>query len=107
MSDLYEVLNPWAESEPILPRGLAERLTDVNNKTIGLFGEAYKRAARPILSEVERHLKERYSGIKFTWFWSGTSSSQVPNLEEAEPDEIAKFNEWVKGVDGVVLAVGD
>ena len=41
----YEVLNPWAEVDPVSLRGLgAPRPTDLSGKTIGLFHN-WKRAA--------------------------------------------------------------
>ena len=33
----YEVLNPWAESDPVPMRGISPRLDTMEGKTIGLF----------------------------------------------------------------------
>ena len=55
----YKILNPCAEADPIPPRGISPRLTNLADKTIGLYAIARKSAARPILSAVEQRLKER------------------------------------------------
>jgi len=33
----YEVLNPWADLDPVPLRGISPRVTDLAGKTIGLF----------------------------------------------------------------------
>ena len=95
----YEVLNPWAEVDPIPLKGISPRLTNLNGKRIGLFVNG-KRASRPIMKVVERRLKERFPTAEFSY------SAPSGNREIAgDPD--AKLTEWVKGVDAVVAAVGD
>ena len=97
----YEVLNPWAEADPIPMRGISPRVADLGSKTIGLFATTFKVAAKPILDVVERKLREKLPKAKFSWFiWPY-------NLEVAATDSKAKFEEWVKGVDAVVVSVGD
>ena len=58
MSATYEVLNPWAEADPIPLRGLAPRLDSLDGKKIGLLSNN-KRAAPLILNVTEKILKER------------------------------------------------
>lgn len=97
----YEVLNPWAEADPIPLRGISPRVTDLWDKTIGLFCFTFKVASVPILNVIEKKLKEKFPAIKFSRFvWPF-------NLEVAETDEKTKFEKWLKGVDAVVTAVGD
>jgi hypothetical protein len=97
----YEVLTPWAEADPVLLRGISPRLTDLNNKKIGILCNI-KKAARPILTYFEKKLKEKYPTAEIIWY-PGSSMS----ISELEPQNKAKFEEWIKGVDAVIAAVGD
>ena len=98
----YEVLNPWADADPVLLQGMAApRLTVLNGKKIGLFHNI-KRAGGPILAAVEKKLIERYPKIEFSRY-----SAQSMSVVEQEPQNRNKFEEWIKGVDAVVLAVAD
>ena len=100
----YEVLNPWAEVDPIPLRGISPRLADLRGKTIGLFANN-KRASRPVLSVVETKLKWKYPTIKISRY-----EIVGPDLEVCETEgkkEKTEFEEWVKGVDAVICAVGE
>ena len=98
----YEVLSPWADADPVPMKGLpAPRLTDLNGKRIGLFHNS-KRAGGPILTVVERKLKERYPKVEFSSYAATTMSASA-----LEPQNLGKFEEWIKGVDSVILAVAD
>ena len=101
MNGQYEVLNPWAEADAIPLRAISPRVADLTGKTIGLFAGDYKIAARPILSVVEKKLKDRFPTLKFSWFLFGLS------LEVTETEEKERFEDWAKGVDAVIAAVGD
>ncbi len=98
----YEVLSPWAEVDPIPLKGISPRLSDLNGKKIGLLING-KRASRPILSVVERELKKRYSTLIISYFHPG-GGAEAEDVEKREKSSLAN---WVKGVDAVVLAVGD
>ncbi len=100
MSNHFEVLGPWAEVDPVPVRAISPRLSDLAGKKIGLYANS-KIAALPILAVVEEQLKERFSGLQFTRF------ERIPNVSVAETENWNKFQEWVKGVDAVVLAHGD
>jgi hypothetical protein len=90
----YEVLSPWADADPVPPKGLkAPRLDRLEGKTIGFYCND-KRAAQPILTILEKKLKERFSTLQTAWF-----TKHKTNIPE--------FDDWLKGVDGVVAAVGD
>ena len=101
MNSQYEVLNPWAEADQVPLEGISPRLADLTGRTIGLFSLDVKVASRPILTVVEEKLKDKFPKLKFSWFETNY------NLEVTETNEKAGFEEWVKGVDAVVTAVGD
>jgi hypothetical protein len=98
----YEVLNPWAEVDPIVPRGISPRVTDLNGKTIGLFCLA-KRAARPIQTVMERKLKERFPTCKFSW-WIPEAGDRH---HQVQAKDLPRLEKWARGVDTVIAAVGD
>jgi hypothetical protein len=97
----FEVMNPWAEVDPMALRGISPRVSSLDGKKIGLFAN-FKRAARPILAVVEKRLKERYPNIETTLF-----DSRGNNVLETETENKERFEAWAKGVDAVVGAVGD
>ncbi len=98
---VYEALSPWADVDPIPVRGISARIDSLSGKKIGLFAN-FKRAARPIMAEVEKRLKERYPDVETILF-----DSTLPNVTEAETVNKEKFTAWAKGVDAVIAAVGD
>lgn len=98
---VFEVLSPWAEADPVPVRGIAERPSTLAGKRIGLFSNG-KRAAPLILEYVERELKARWPGATFSRFEYPTNNAIADNEEEWP-----KFQEWVRGVDAVIGAVGD
>lgn len=97
----YEVLSPWADVDPIALRGISARVDTLSGKKIGLFAN-FKRAAKPIMAEVEKRLKERYPDCETILF-----DSTLPNVTETETVNKEKFTAWAKGVDAVIAAVGD
>ena len=97
---MYEVLSPWAEVDPIPLDGISPRLADLRGRRIGLFHNG-KVAAAPILDAVEAELRTRVEDVSFARF------GRRENLEVAETPARQRYEEWVKGVDAVVLAVGD
>jgi len=98
----YEVLNPWAEVDPIPLKGLSSpRLDNLAGKKIGLFVN-YKRAARPIAESVERRLKSMYPDAQISYFHSPEWNVSVVETKNKE-----KFEAWAKGVQAVILSVGD
>jgi hypothetical protein len=101
MSDVYEVLSPWAEADPIPLKGLAPRLDKLEGKKIGLLVNS-KRAAPLIQDVTERLLKERFPTVTISKFLGRSFS--VSSLEKDRENE---FNDWIKGVDAVIAAVGD
>ncbi len=97
----FKVLNPWAEVDPVQPRGISPRLSTLAGKKIGLFAN-FKRASRPVQVSVEKRLKSMYPDIQ-TSLWD----SRGANVVETETKNREKFIAWVKSVDAVILAVGD
>lgn len=97
----FRVLSPWAEADPIPPRGISPRLSTLEGKKIGLFAN-FKRASLPIVREVENRLKKAYPDCETSIY-----ESRGANVIESETTNREQFIDWVKGVDAVVLAVGD
>jgi hypothetical protein len=97
----YEVLSPWAEADPIPLKGLAARLDKLDGKKIGLLCNN-KRASPLILDVTEKLLKQKFPTVMISRFLARTFS--VSSLEK---DREGEFNDWIKGVDAVVAAVGD
>ena len=101
MNGQYEVLNPWAEVDPIPLRGISPRLTDLPDKTIGLYSQIRKRTSHPMQTVVEKKLKERFPTVKLSHFlFDKTTGVSLP-------EDKARLEEWLKGVDAVITAVGD
>jgi hypothetical protein len=100
MNNQYEVLNPWAEVDPIPLRGITPRPDDLNGKKIGLYHND-KRAAKPMLAAVEARLKQKYPTLTFKSFL------RSPNLAIYEMEEKAQYDEWLKDVDAVIFSHGD
>jgi hypothetical protein len=98
---VYEALSPWAEADPVPLKGISPRLEDMTGKKIGLFCNS-KRAARLMLTSIENKLKERFPSVSTGWY-----DATTPNIPEIESANREKFIEWVRGVDAVILAVGD
>jgi hypothetical protein len=96
----YEVLSPWAEADPKPLRGITPRIAGLAGKKIGMFRIA-KRAALPMMTVVERKLKERFSGLQFS------DIQFLADRDINETEDKARFEEWVKTVDAVIASVGD
>jgi hypothetical protein len=101
MSDVYEVLSPWAEADPVPLRGLSPRLDTLDGKKIGLLCNS-KRAAPLILDVTERLLKQRFPTAVTSRFLARSFS-----VSALEKDREGEFNDWLKGLDAVIAAVGD
>ena len=96
------MLSPWAEADPIPLRGLsAQRVESLAGKKIGLFVN-YKRAARPIAEAIERRLRSMYPDAQISYF-----VSPEWNVSVVETKNKDKFEAWAKGVNAVILSVGD
>jgi hypothetical protein len=98
----YQALSPWADADPISFRGLsASRVDTLAGKKIGLFVN-YKRAARPIAESVERRLKAMYPDAQISYF-----ISPEWNVSVVETKNKDRFEAWARGVNSVILSVGD
>lgn len=98
---VYEVLSPWAEADPIPLYGLSARIDKLDGMKIGLFQNG-KRAALPILGVTEHLLKEKFPKIQISRF-----VGQSLSVSMDEPQRLPEFEDWLKGVDAVIAAVGD
>jgi hypothetical protein len=97
----YEVLNPWADADPVPLRGIAPRPAELAGRKIGLYSNR-KRAAQLTLAAVERELLAKFPTAQTSWYECTTV-----NTPEMLTEGKAKFEAWVAGVDAVVLAVAD
>jgi hypothetical protein len=98
--ETYEVLNPWADADPIPLKGISARLTDLAGKKVGFLRNS-KRAARPVFTVLEEKLKARFPTLELSTFVF------LPNDDITETGELARFEEWLKEVDAVIFAYGD
>jgi hypothetical protein len=101
MDAVYEVLSPWAEADPVPLKGLSPRPDKLAGKKIGLLSNN-KRAAPLVLAAAEKHLREKFPTSELSRFTARTFS--VSSLEK---DRAGEFDDWIKGVDAVIAAVGD
>jgi hypothetical protein len=97
---MYESLNPWAEADPVALKGISGRIPDLTGKKIGLFRNS-KRGAPLVLQVVEDRLKQKFPAVEFSHF------TFLPNAGILETQDKERFEDWLKGVDAVVLAYGD
>lgn len=89
----WEVLNPEAEyDKPV--QELAPRLTDLDNKKIGLFGNG-KPNADKLLDALGELLQKRYPNLAVIKYplWIGAGDENIRRMAEE--------------CDGVIAAVGD
>ncbi len=98
----YEILSPWAEVDPGEPRALVPRATDLQGKTIGFYTD-WKWHGPVIMQELEKLLKERLPGSKFSHFQFPVMGMDILQNENYK----AKLVEWVKTVDTVIVGFGD
>ena len=99
--NVFEVLSPWADADPVPYRATNPRVNDLVGKKIGLFCNT-KRVAEPTLKVVEGRLRERYPSVIFSWFFN-----TVPNEAIVAQTRKDEFDNWLKGVDAVIAAYGD
>jgi hypothetical protein len=99
--NIYEVLSPWADADPIAPRGISPRLDSLEGKTIGLLRNS-KRAAAPLMKVIERRLREKFPSVEFTEF-----ANLKPNERLLDQDLKEDFEKWLKDVDAVIATFGD
>jgi len=100
---VYDVLSPWAETDPLPMQGITPRESELRGKRIGLFAN-YKRAAAPIQDAVEAELRKRFGEEITISRYKGSDSSDMAS----GPDGGAGFARWIEEeVDAVIVAVGD
>jgi hypothetical protein len=103
MDATYDVLSPWAETDPLPLNGITPRLPDLRGKRIGLYAN-YKRAAAPIQAAVEAEMRARYGDDLTISHFAQNGSHDIGSSEDEGP----RFAEWLdKEVDTVIVAVGD
>jgi hypothetical protein len=100
-NNMYEVFSPWAEADPIPLRGIMPRIPEISGEKIGFFHNS-KRAAYPMLTFVEKEIKKRFPSSEISWY----KFSEV-NVPEIETKNRSKFEDWLKGVDAIIVSYGD
>ena len=71
------LLNPVATLQ-FRPLPHAKRLKDLNNKKIGLYWN-YKAQGDVALNRVKELLSERFQGMSFEWFMTGSTEKRNKN----------------------------
>jgi hypothetical protein len=116
MTDQYEVLSPWAEADLIPLKGISPRVVELQDKKIGLFTLTYKHASARVNKVIEEKLGQKYPTAQFNYFNrnrgadfenSNDNTGGWPGGEAEAGKALKEFEEWVKGVDVVIGAVGD
>ena len=102
MKSAFEVLSPWAEADPVPLKGITPRFAEISGKKIGLYATS-KKAPKPVLTVVEKKLKEAFPTIETSWYIS-TLPYAVMQVEGPNKEN---FRDWVNGVDAVITAIGD
>jgi hypothetical protein len=104
----YSVLSPRGEVDPLETIGLNPRVSDLNNKTIGLY-TTFKEHWALILEEIARQLKQKFPGVKFTRFVYPKDLNPYTQVAELakDPDYRPKFEKWLRGVDTILVANAD
>ena len=100
----YKVLSPWADTETVTYKGISPRLESLDNKVIGLFANE-KPSSKPVLTVVEKKLKERYPDLQFIWY--EPVNRYRYNWIQTETENKERFYDWLSKVDGVISASGD
>lgn len=96
----YEVLNPWADRDPVPLKGLAARIDDLAGKTIGLYRND-KRSSKPTLDILEEKLQAKFPTAKFSSFL------RLGNVCIQDTDKMSEFEKWLEELDAVIFAYGD
>jgi hypothetical protein len=98
----YEVLSPWAEADPIPLKGISPRVPDLAGRRIGLFASS-KPAAPRMMAVLEQKLKQRFPSSHISRYNAEEGFMVLQTVGKNKK----RFEEWVKGVDAIVAAVGD
>jgi hypothetical protein len=102
MKSAFEVLSPWAEADPVPLKGITPRLAELPGKKIGLYATT-KKAPRPVLTVVEKKLKEAFPSVETSWYLSNLPYAVM----QVEGPDKEKFKDWVREVDAIITAIGD
>ena len=97
----YTVLSPWAEVDQSHLHGLSPRLSDLNGKTIGMFGD-FMNVATFMLQVVEEYIRKQFPKAKFSYYRYGTETTDIAKDEA----ELPKFQPWLESVDCVLAFYG-
>ena len=96
----YEIINPWADRDPVPSKGLATRIDDLAGKTIGLYRND-KRSSKPTLDYLEGKLRAKFPTATFS------SYLRLGNVCIQDTDKMSEFEKWLEELDTVIFAYGD
>ena len=97
----HSVLSPWAEVDQSRLYGLSPRLPDLTGKTIGMFGD-FMQVATFMLQVVEKHIRQKYPGAKFSYFRYDAETTDI--AKDAEGKQA--LDAWLDRVDCVLAFYG-
>ena len=97
----HTVLSPWAEVDQSRLYGLSPRLPDLTGKTIGMFGD-FMQVATFMLQVVEKHIRQKYPGAKFSYFRYDAETTDIAKDTEGKQ----ALDSWLDGVDCVLAFYG-
>ena len=97
----HTVLSPWAEVDQSRLYGLSPRLPDLTGKTIGMFGD-FMQVATFMLQVVEKHIRQKYPGAKFSYFRYDAETTDI--AKDAEGKQA--LDAWLDRVDCVLAFYG-
>lgn len=100
-NNMYGVLSPWAEADPIALKGISPRLTTLEGKKIGVF-QNFKQASKQMAATISEKLEERYPGLKTSLF-----DSTDQNVSVIGTDKKDEFIKWAEGIDAAILLIGN
>lgn len=95
------VLSPWAEVDQSQLHGLSPRLTTLNGKTIGMFGD-FMMIATYMLQVTEKHILARFPEAKFSYFHYMAETTDIAKDDSVKEE----FHSWLQSVDCVLAFYG-
>ena len=90
MGGQFEVLNPWAEVDPVPLKGISPRLSGLNNKTVGLLAND-KPASSIVIGIIREQLTQKFPNVRFSSFLD-----DLGTLGIYEKELKAKVQEWAQ-----------
>ena len=97
----YTVLSPWAQVDQSGLYGLSPRLSTLNGKTIGMFGD-FMNTATYMLEVVEEEIRKAYPEAGFDYFSYKTETTDIAK----DPAVAEEFQAWLGRIDAALVFYG-